>query len=223
MNEPSPLSAVKNFANPAYHWRKIKEDFNAAKSGISVWHLGTLRSNAEAFANAARGKFFATFVLAGFCAALALPLGHSVQVAAKNYYAGMAAVIIIGHGLANIAFQIIWAWSNSDLYKSHRGVQKFLAIQRDLLPMQWKGLKIATVLTLIALPIVALITWLFQRFLPNLVEIVPMGALMALIDIMLFNSHFVRLMGNLYEQYSHTLAKKYCVSADTASTVSPIG
>jgi hypothetical protein len=202
--------ARKTWVNPAYHYRKIKEDLGAAKQGLKVWNLDSLRSDPVRFATAARGKMFATFVLSGACSAPALPIGMGAQAATNNAWIGMGVTILLGHTIANIAFQIIWAVTNRNLYRSHGNfVARLVAMEKDLLPLQWEVIKIATYWTAVAMPLNAVIALAIEKGLPNLIRVVPIGPFMAILDALIFNGPFVRMMGNLYERYSKVLAQRY--------------
>jgi hypothetical protein len=209
----SGLKTVKSWVNPAYHLRKIREDLSSAAHGLKVWHLGRLLDDPPRFATAARGKFFATFVIAGACASVALPIGHAAQASSSNFWTGMFVTIGVGHGIANLGFWIIWGTTNRDLYRSINGFgPKFVAIAKDVLPLLGRGLQIAIPLTAVALLLNVPIVGAVEKFLPASVRLLPVGVIMAIVDALMFNSHYVRLMGNLFEKYSNEMAKKYCVT-----------
>jgi len=198
--------SIRSWANPAYHFRKIREDLYAAKKGLQIWHLGTLLDDRDKFAMTARGKFFATFVIAGACASVAFPIGWAAQAASNSFWIGMAVTILAGHAAANLSFLLIWMFTNKDLYKNRSG----LAVYDDILPLLWRGIKVATWLTIIALPLNGIIVKGLETFAANAIRFLPTSAFMAMLDALLFNSTYVRLMGNLYEKYSGELADKYC-------------
>jgi hypothetical protein len=198
--------SIRSWANPMYHVRKMREDLSAAKHGLKIWHLGTLLDDQEKFAKAARGKFFATFVIAGACAAIAFPIGWAAQAASNSFWIGMGVTILAGHTAANLSFLTIWNFTNKDLYR-HRGP---FAVFEDMLPLLWRGIKVAAFLTVIALPLNGIIVKGLETFAANAIRFLPTSAFMAMLDALLFNSTYVRLMGNLYEKYANELAAKYC-------------
>lgn len=211
---PSNWQRFREFLNPLYHWHKFREDIAAARHGLSVWHLGQLKSNPAEFERGARGKMFGTFVISGAFACVALPAGIAVQAATKSAWMGMMTPIIVGHLMSNIAFQVIWAWTNRDLYRSERNVfRRFLSLQKDLLPLQWAGIKIVVPMILIALPINIFLAWVIETYFKDLVQYLPVGAFMVVIEMILFQGTYIRLMGNLFERYARDLAVRHCSAA----------
>jgi len=203
-------SYLATYGNPVYHVRKMREDLAAAAHALKIWRLSRLEDDPAAFANAVRGKLFATFVVAGAVSTLALPLGAFAQAATNSAWAGLFWTIGIGHVLANGAFQVIWYGANRDLYAEVVGSRhRFMALQHDLMPIQWGGLKIAGVLTAIALPLNALGVVALETFAPHLIRVLPIGLLALVFDALLFNSQFVRAMGNLFERHSRRLTARY--------------
>jgi hypothetical protein len=209
-------TVVRDFSNPLYHWRKIREDVSASRAALKNWHLSEI-SDPCTFEKAARGKLFSTFVIAGLISMIALPAGAAVQAATANAYWGLAATIVTGQTVAFLAYQAIWFSSNRDLYRTGSVFQNFRRLQHDLLPMQWEGLKIVSLFISLGLPFLAVISWLLQHFAPGAVRVVPISVIAAVLDALLFNSNFVRAMGNLFEKHARVLTRRYTESAITAS------
>jgi len=200
----------RNFANPVYHLTKLRQDFAAARHALQIWHLSEVVHDAPVLERAIRGKMFATFVIAGLISIVALPIGAAVQVATLNAWWGLIATILIGHFTANAGFQVIWSVTNRDLYRHWPSAwERFLALQHDLLPMQVQGLKIVAYILVVALPFNATLAMAVQHWVPGAVKVVPVNILSALVDAALFNSTFVRLMGNLFERHATVLTGYY--------------
>lgn len=201
---------LRNFGNPLYHLRKLRQDFGAARHALRIWHLSEVVHDPAALERGFRGKMFATFVIAGLISIIALPIGAAIQVATLNAWWGLIGTIIIGHFTANASFQVIWSLTNRDLYRHWPGPwQRFLALQRDLLPMQLAGLRIVAYILVVALPFNATLALAVQHWIPGAVKVVPVNILSAIVDAALFNSTFVRLMGNLFERRATELTADY--------------
>ena len=215
--KPNPVRTfVTTWLNPAYHVHKMREDVSAAKHGLSIWHLGTLTNNPEAFEQGVRGKMFAAFVMAGAFSVIALPIGIAAQVATKSAWVGMVTPMVLGHVISNVSFQFIWAWTNRDLYAPHRGfISKFFSLEEDLVPLQVAGLRVVAPLILLALPINSLFAFVLETYFHDLVKFIPIGIIMVAVEMIFFNGTYIRLMGNLFERYAKQLTRRYCCESQT--------
>jgi len=209
----SALATVNAFlsrwANPVYHFRKIREDLIAALHGIKVWHLGKLKHDEAAFNTAARGKMFATFVMSGAFSTVALPIGAAAQAATSSAQVGFAATVGVGHGVALVAYHIIWLITNRDLYKG--SANPFIEAEKDLLPLQWGMLKVGAIFTAIAFPLNWFIVEIIHRYLSSMERYLPMSVIMVIFDVLIFNAQFVRIIGNLFERSALVLARRHCI------------
>jgi len=120
----------------------------------------------------------------------------------------LIATFAVGHGVALIAYHIIWMMTNRDLYKE--SAKPFIEAEKDLLPLQWGMLKIGAIFTAIAGPLNWAIAELIHRYLNAFERYLPMSAIMLVFDVLLFNAQFVRVIGNLFEKSAKQLAARHC-------------
>ena len=163
-----------------------------------------------------RGKLFGTFFVAGIFNLSGVITGTAAQAATQIPWVGLFSTIIVASIVSTTAYQIVWAVANRDLYSRffRSRWQKFLAIERDLLPIQLTGFKFALGFGLISVPLTSLLIIGLEPVSPYLVRVIPMGVVVATLDAILVSGTFVRIMGDLFEVHSVRLANKYGVGGN---------
>lgn len=210
------IGRVGRYLNPLYHLRQAREDLRASRHALRNYRFDAVRHDQGMLARTMRGKLFGTFFVAGIFNLSGVITGTAAQAATQNPWVGLFTTIIVASIVSTTAYQIVWAMTNRDLY--HRFFrsrwQRFVAIERDLLPIQLTGFKFALAFGLISVPLTSLLIIVLEPISPYLVRIIPMGVVVATLDAILVSGTFVRIMGDLFEVHSVRLANKYGVGGN---------
>ncbi|MFQ3587165.1 MAG: hypothetical protein SNJ74_03660 [Fimbriimonadaceae bacterium] len=210
------LGRFGRYLNPLYHLRQAREDLRASRHALRNYRFESVRHDREMLARTMRGKLFGTFFVAGIFNLAGVITGTAAQAATQNPWVGLFTTIVVASVVSTTAYQIVWAIANRDLYRRffRSRWQRFLAIERDLLPIQLTGFKFALAFGLISVPLTSLLILVLEPISPYLVRVIPMGVVVATIDAVLVSGTFVRIMGDLFEFHSVRLANKYGVGGN---------
>lgn len=205
----------RSLLSPAYHLRKIREDLGAAWHGLRHWNLDQVRACRTSLAQAFRGRLFATFWMAGSFAFLGPLTGAAAQALTHSPWIAMTVTFLSAQVYGLIGYQLVWAIAHRRLYRQAGGsrVQKFLRMQRDLLPIQLGAFKIVAVMSLIALPLNSLLIGSFSHFWPEQARYLPVPIIMPVIEFFVIQATLIRLMGDLFERHSWRLADRHLATA----------
>lgn len=213
------MSNVLRYLSPRYHVSKVKEDFVLMKRAFmerkTWWPTETLEQVAEMF----RAKLYSSFFLSGPFSVLALVLGHWTQVWTQNPWWGAGGTVLYTILITTLAYQVLWWMDNRRLYLAeHKNrFECLVEMQRDLLPVHFKGIKFGLMFLVIVAPINAAIIALGYKMVPNLVNVLPAGVILWIVDVILVQGTFVRIMGEFFDKYSHKLASRHCRLARPAT------
>ncbi|MGE0000595.1 MAG: hypothetical protein AB7F50_11405 [Fimbriimonadaceae bacterium] len=204
---------LKRFLRPGYHLKKIREDFFAAKHALENRDLEQLREHPLSFAKAIRGRLFAAYFLVGPFGMLGLIGGAWFQYTTTLPGKGTltyAVTILLGNVCATIGYQIIWAFFHRSFYWGKVGFGRgFVAMQRDLLPLQWRGLKLFMTAIVVLAPAFLLALAAIDTWLPAFTAVVPVGLLSFALEFVFVHASLVRLMGDLFERESLRIAHRH--------------
>lgn len=210
---------IRDFANPAYHVRKIIEDFRAAKHALKNRDLDTISHDEVEFAHALRGRLFACFMLAGAPAGLGPIIGTFVQYQTGKPTLALWVGIVSANILNTVAFQIVWWLAHRKMYARTAPTPwgRFQSFERDILKLQWDGFRLALIIIAVTGPVATAVIELLNHFAPDVSRVVPFPLLTSWVEILLLQSSLVRLMGDLFERHSHRLAKNHLTPVPEAS------
>lgn len=208
-----------DFLNPGYHLRKFVEDFKAAKHALRNRNLRKIAHDYEAFAQALRGRMFASLMVGGGAAALGPIIGTWFQYATGKVLLAFWIGIILSQVFNTLAFQIVWWLTHSSMYKwKHTGfVDRFKAFERDMLPLQWEGFRLAMIIVFISVTVLSSLLALVEHFFPQIAKVVPFPLLAQWLEIAFLHSSLLRLMGDLFERHSHKIAARHLMPLTEAS------
>lgn len=209
------LVYAREFLNPAYHLKKIKEDVKASIHALRNRDFEVLKCDVGSLAQAIRGRLFATYFMVGPFGILGPIAGTYFQYnIAQNFPAvsllTFAVTIIVGNIFSIIGFQIIWAVSARHLYRMKPPAYfNWFSLWRDILPLQWKGFKRWAGANVILVPICTLFLFCLDRFLPQVSRAIPFGVLTPAAEIVFVHASLIRLMGDLFEKESRRIAENH--------------
>jgi hypothetical protein len=201
LQKPTLAQTCVRFANPVYHYKKLKEDIAAFKT---------------AFKNRNKpvdGNF------AGPTNILALVGGYAAQRYFDNVYVGLFATILLGILITTSAYQALWWTSTKTMYTGRKvGFwDHFNAVQRDLWPVHFHGIRVALTLLLITAPIHTGGVAVFHTLAPKLANVFPAAVVLFVVDIIFIQGPFLRSMGDCFERQARVLADRYFGERNTAS------
>lgn len=197
--------------SPRYHWHRFKEDLRASRYALRKLDFAEIRRNRDSLATLFRGRFFACFWLAGsLFGVFGAVIGTGVQVATANPLLALFVTFVGTNLLGTVGLQVVWKTAHWNLYKAQSKSfwGRIVLLERDLLPMQWKGFLVVCVFFVLMLPLnfgIAKVLELHE----GLSRFVPMGILAPALDLLIINSPLVRIMGDLFEQQGKRLADHY--------------
>jgi hypothetical protein len=204
-------SYLKSFSRPSYHVKSLIEDFQKARHGLANWDLDELNTDRDAFAGAFRGRLFSTYLLSGFIGALGVVTGQVTQYVTASPYLGFFVGLLGANLFATIAFQAIWASAHAKMYSTKGATfwTKFIALERDILPLQWDGFRLAFLLITLTAPIMLGAIWLALRYAPDAAVIIPFPVISAGLEMIIVHSSLIRIMGDLFERHSWKIADRH--------------
>ncbi len=198
--------------NPKYQLAKLREDLKSAILALKHWHFDDGISY-DNLAASFRGKMFAAFFISGMLVWPGIAVSWWVQAQTENTFLGIAAMLLFTQIACTTGFQALWYFSNRELYRvRYRNLKdRFMALQRDVLPAQWKGFKMVVPVVSLTYPIVATLTHWIAVAVPGAIKTLPAGGLSFLVELLLISTPFMRAMGDLFEAHAKKLAAKYVV------------
>jgi hypothetical protein len=206
---------LREFLKPAYHLRRIKDDVRASVHAVRNRDLEVMKCDREGFARAIRGRLFATYFLVGPFGSLGFfaGLGFQYGIGKQLPYLGLltfAVTIVVGNLGTIVGFQSLWGLFHRRLYS--KGAPTFfdwVLFWRDILPLQWNGLRLWLAANIVLLPLATLVFGLLDQFLPVVTATVPVAAIVPALELFLVHSSLIRLMGDLFERESHRIADNH--------------
>jgi len=199
------------YLSPRYHAHKIVEDIRSIGVAISQRKAFGPNLGMNELAHALRGHLFGSFFVSGGFSWIGFLTGAIVQARTGNPFIGLLVTICVGHLAATAAFQTVWWLDHRAIYRSSMpSVWRCVwEMEKDLWPIHAAGFRIALTFGLVTVPLNA--TWLLvlSRWAPVLAQKLPSGIWVAIIDLILVHTTFVRLMGDLFERHSHVLALRF--------------
>ncbi|MGV3615494.1 MAG: hypothetical protein ACO1SV_09195 [Fimbriimonas sp.] len=202
----------RRYANPLYHLRKLREDLHA------MWHaLRTHRQVGERtltqaeLAESFRGKMMACFFMAGPTSWIGIGLAYWLQRKFENPWLGQYAVHPINMVITTAAYQLFWWFGNRDVYRaeSPTGGGQFRAMERDLLPLHWGGIRIGMTFNLFTWPLTSLILYGIHLWNQRAAVGIPAQFVQQAVDACLVHPTFTRLMGDFFERWSNELGRRH--------------
>lgn len=210
--EGKPLSKrayIKNFLNPRYHLRKLLEDIRAARASLKRWDFERLRQDRERLAEAFRGRLFSAYLLSGFFGAIGVFAATIMQAVTAEGVKSFLWALLLANVLATLAFQGIWGVAHPKMYRSMKG-NWFVNMQRDILPVQWGGVRLVFVALLLLAPLTILIIHQLEiRMSKDVFRFIPFPIISAGVEMIVIHSTMVRLMGDLFERHSWRIADNH--------------
>ncbi len=201
------------YLSPRYHVRKFLEDIKSTRAALKMWQLDKAEDE-NSLRNAIRGKLFGTYLAGGLFAGTGPPVAYGVQLATGNAFLGVVCGNMWAIVVGLLAFQSIWSFTNKDFYERRYGgfVARWKAMLIDLWPMQKKSIYIALGMNVIMLPLAKIVVVLFEWILPGGIRFLPIPFLITLTEAVLINSTLLRLMGDLFDRHSRTIARRHAGS-----------
>jgi hypothetical protein len=212
------LQKVARLYNPQYQWKRIREDFHSATTALRHWHFDHSHEF-SVLANSFRGKMFAAFFISGLMVWPGVLLSWWVQAKTENTFLGIATMLLFTQISCTIGYQLLWYVSNRELYrkKYESPKERFLGLERDMLPVQWQGFKMVMPVVSVTYPVVATLTHWIATMVPGAIKFLPAGALSFLIEFLLISTPFMRAMGDLFDRHGKKLAAKYVEATNLPS------
>jgi hypothetical protein len=200
--------------NPKYQLLKLKEDLRSAMGAVKHWHFENSHEY-SVLADSFRGKLFAAFFISGMMVWPAMALSTWVQATTRNPTLSTVVMLAFTQVACTLVFQLIWFLSNRELYRINfnRPVERLRGLQKDILPVQWKGFRLVVPVLSLTYPVVTLVVhWITHAF-PSTMSYLPAGPLGFLVELLLIGTPFMRAMGDLFESHSKKLAARYVTAA----------
>lgn len=171
--------------------------------------LGKTAHDAESLQQLFRGKLFSVFFISGPSGIVAATLAYGVQRSFRSPWMGLLATFILAFVVTTIAYQLIWLLDNKILYRQKSFFQKLKALERDLWPVHWCGMRAGLAFLPIVGSINAVVIGLMQFASPRFAEVFPVPVIVFLVDIAMVQAPFMRIMGDFFDRHSYTLARTY--------------
>lgn len=202
---------VLEFLNPAYHLRKLREELGLVQRSWRMRKELDFAKHDVTLQQLFRGKLFSIFMMSGpFGGLVALPVGYWFQRLTSNGFVGLFSTIAVVLVVTTTMYQVFWWHDNRILYQGiAHGYAKFAEMQRDLWPVHWFGIRTGFVMGFLGNIIATFIVGLVQANWPRAIEVVPMGTFAFILDVILVQGPFLRVMGDYFDKHSHVLAAKY--------------
>lgn len=206
------LAGIRDLFSIRYHIRRLKEDITATKSALErrkALHDG--QATEGELPDIFRGKLMGVFFATGWTNLLGIMAGGFLQYRFGNGLLGLYATPPLCFTFTAVAFQIGWWFDNKTIYRSVAETPggRFLALQRDMVPVHRAALPIAIGFSLMNYVILSPLYLLLEWINPMLAKNTPAGALIMVIEFLFVGGTFVRLMGDFFDRHGYTLAAKY--------------
>ena len=209
--QPLGWDYIRQLLKPSYHLRKILDDLKAAKHALSERDLDKIRDDEEALARAFRGRMFATFLLSGAFGVFGPLLGTVFQYSTGNPTEGFFVGLIIANLFGTIGYQVIWYTAHRSMYRDRAKTfgGRFLALEKDLLSLQWDGMRYTALFLLVSVPIMLLLIKGIEWMAAPVARVIPFAVIGPMVEMIFIHSSLVRVMGDLFERHSHRVAHNY--------------
>ena len=202
------LKRALDYLNPAYHLRRMKEDLNLMHQALRTRKTLAAPKNEEELQQLFRGRLFAAFFLSGPFGMVGAALGYAVQRWTENPWIGWIGTIFFTMTVTTAAYQLMWFLNNRDMYGGSGSKSTFAELQRDLWPVHWFGIRTGFLFALMASPINAILIGALQLFSASMARTLPIPVLVLLVDWIVVQGTFVRLMGDFFDRHSRVLAAR---------------
>ena len=189
----------------------LKEDLALVKQANQIRKLYSHPHSPEELQKLFRGKLFSIFMVSGPTAFLGLAIAGVLQAVTRSPWVGLFASILLVFVVTTTAFQILWYADNKNVYRVNGRFRKnsFVAMQQDLMPLHIFGLKTAATFALVAVPINAVIIGAVQIANAQAANSLPVPLMVFILDTILVQGTFMRIMGNFFDRHSVMLAKRH--------------
>jgi hypothetical protein len=206
---------LKEFARPQYHVKKFLEDVKSARMSLRQKNIFCHQNNPALFAQAIRGRLFATYVLTGLFTWIGLAIGQTTQYVAQNALLGYVVTVVLANVISTLAFQAIWMTFHRSWYlrKSRNPFLAIWSMWKDILPIQWRGILWVLPILLIIMPLVIGMERFFLLLGPEVAKAVPYSVIGAGIEVFVQNVTLIRLLGDIFERQSIRIAERHSVDA----------
>lgn len=203
------LKRILPYLNPAYHIRQMKEDLRLMRQALRTQRVFSKPHTPDELQQLFRGRLFTCFFLSGPTSFLGAGIGGVLQWMTNNAWVGLFGTILGTLLVTTIAYQVFWFFGNRRVYRvgGHFGWRGFHDLQRDLWPVHLFGAKTGLSFALVAIPINAVIIGIFEFF--GLASRLPVPLLVLIIDAIVVQGTFVRIMGDFFDRYAHELSLKH--------------
>ncbi|MEZ5163484.1 MAG: hypothetical protein R2688_06980 [Fimbriimonadaceae bacterium] len=208
-----------NFVNPAYHWKRLKEDLKVSRKALEnrrAIQNGELQGHPlpEIF----RGKLFGVFFATGWTNLVGIGLGYVTQLYVNSlsnslskyaHWIGLFSTPIYCFVVTAIAYQVGWWLDNKQIYRKHAPdpAHQFQHLERDMIPIHLTALKFAVGFGVVQHP--------FWEPLPNLLryslaqwQSFSRRSIHHAGGFLFVAGPFVRIMGDFFDKYC-TLATRH--------------
>lgn len=205
------LKRFFNYLNPAYHLRQMREDLRLMLQAFKNRKEFAIPHSEEELQQLFRGRLSICFFLSGPFAFVGASIGGVVQYATRNPYLGVAGTILGIFFVTSLTYQFFWWLDNRRIYSldGRFGRREFLNMQRDLWPVHLFGAKTGFTFALLSAPIVAVIVGAIQLVSSRFAESFPAPILVLVVDWIVVQGTFVRIMGDFFDRYARSLASKH--------------
>lgn len=200
------IQTLRHFANPAYHFRKLREDLLALWAALRSFSSTT--ATRDEVVNMFRGKLLACFYLTGPSSWVGLAASYWLQRRYSNPFVGQYSEPVINMVLTTVVFQLIWAAGNPKLYRGSSG-EKFRALERDMLPVHWNGIKVGMTFNLVVFPVSSAIIGGILFLNRQAAIDIPAWVVTGVINTLFVQPQFMRAMGNFFEKWAGVLADRH--------------
>jgi len=196
--------------NPKYHVHRAIEDVRMMRHAFKTRStLGKTAHDYESLQQLFRGKLFSCFFMSGPSGILAAVMAYGVQRFFKSPWMGLLATFLFAFVVTTIAYQMIWFADNRVLYRRKRGFQKLFALERDLWPIHFVGVRTGLIFLFLVTPINGVIIGAIEFASKQFAEWFPVPVIAFLVDVAVVQGPFLRIMGDAFERHSHVLAERY--------------
>jgi hypothetical protein len=205
---------LREFLRPAYHIKRFIEDLKAARHALQNRRIESLLDDRKSLAEAFRGRLFATYLLSGVFGALGPLTGLVTQYVTESPYLGFFVGLLLANLFATIAFQAIWALAHQRIYacETRKWSRWIVNLERDILPIQWDGFRLALLVIIVTAPVMVGAIWLIESANEEAAKVIPFPIIGPMIEMVVIHSSLVRIMGDLFERHSWRMADRHKTS-----------
>ena len=198
----------------------MREDLSITLKVYQARKLSLPREDRVALAQTFRGRLFSCFFLSGPFALVGVFMGTVTQYVFHSADIGLNSTLPWIMFLTTLAFQIFWWMHNRRLYLSHypNRLTAIWALQKDLFRVHITGIAFGTAFASVGFALTKLMIVLIGHFFPKVIDWIPMNVLFFILDFILVQGPYLRVMGELFDKQSKKLSEKYGleVSLDAA-------